>query len=282
MQKIIQHSLLGAGIIGLIFAVIFYLDAALDLRWPLVRDFWPWVGSYSRLSNLSLFFIASVFGAFAGALIWVGLSGEIRAVEGGALDIIIISGGSLMFVLQSYLADNAQNNRLLVAAVLCGAACLISIALFLYIRRVPFQAYQPTPKSVHISFGVFSVLLLLAGALLVFKVPNVFPWPLRPEVSVIYGWVFLGTFAYYLHGFLRPRWQNACGQLLGFLGYDLVLIIPFINHLGAARPENRLSLIVYIAVLVFSAGLAVFYCFVHPATRLWSATIISKPSLSDA
>ncbi len=78
-------------------------------------------------------------------------------------------------------------------------------------------------------------------------------------MSVIYGWVFLGASAYFLYGVLRPSWQSAQGQLLGFLAYDLVLIQPFVAHLGNIKPEHRLSLIVYLAVIIYSGLLALYF-----------------------
>ena len=64
-----------------------------------------------------------------------------------------------------------------------------------------------------------------------------------------------------------PRWANAAGQLLGFLVYDLVLLGPFLRHFGVVAPAHRASLTVYTAVLLVSAALAVYYLFIHPATR---------------
>jgi hypothetical protein len=51
---------------------------------------------------------------------------------------------------------------------------------------------------------------------------------------------------------------------LGFLAYDLVLIIPFLQHFANVRPEMLLSLTIYTAVVSYS-GLLLF---VHPPTRL--------------
>jgi hypothetical protein len=66
---------------------------------------------------------------------------------------------------------------------------------------------------------------------------------------------------------------------LGFLAYDLVLIMPFLQHFSDVLPEQRASLIVYTTVLVLSAGLAVYYLFIHRATRLAVvATASSRPA----
>jgi hypothetical protein len=63
--------------------------------------------------------------------------------------------------------------------------------------------------------------------------------------------------------------SNAIGQLLSFLAYDLVLIGPFLKLFGTVDPTLRLNLIVYFAVLVFSAAVAIYYLFIHPQTRDW-------------
>jgi hypothetical protein len=123
---------------------------------------------------------------------------------------------------------------------------------------------------VRISFGFFVLSLLLAGIALILRMP-IFPWDLNPDSSVFFGCIFLGDAFYFIYALLRPRWGNAFGQLLSFLAYDLVLIVPFVQLLGSVKPGHRINLIVYIAVLVYSAGLAVYYLFIHPRTRIGSA-----------
>ena len=98
--------------------------------------------------------------------------------------------------------------------------------------------------------------------------PNIFPWPLSPENSVFYGSIFLGAMCYFLYGVIYPCWGNAKGQLLGFLAYDLVLIVPFLQHFAAVRPEKLLSLTIYTAVVSYSGLLAIFFLLVHAPTRL--------------
>ena len=64
-------------------------------------------------------------------------------------------------------------------------------------------------------------------------------------------------------------WNNAKGQLLSFLAYDLVLIGPFLALFGTVKSEFELSLVAYVAVLIYSGALAVYYLFFHPSTRGW-------------
>jgi K+-sensing histidine kinase KdpD len=122
---------------------------------------------------------------------------------------------------------------------------------------------------VRISFWIFSVTLLLAGGALILRLP-VFPWTLNPDSSVIFGCIFLGDAFYFLYGLLRPRWHNAFGQLLSFLAYDLVLIVPFVALVKTVKPELLLNLVVYIAVLLYSGALAVYYLFINSRTRFGS------------
>ncbi|MBX3080792.1 MAG: hypothetical protein KF716_04100 [Anaerolineae bacterium] len=77
-----------------------------------------------------------------------------------------------------------------------------------------------------------------------------------------------------------PSWHNAAGQLLGFLAYDVVLIVPFIQHFSDVIPEHRVSLIVYTTVVVGSALLAIYYLFIHPETRFRVASERSSEKMA--
>jgi hypothetical protein len=107
-----------------------------------------------------------------------------------------------------------------------------------------------------------------AGSGLLLRADHIFPWPLKPESSVIFGLLFAGSAAYYAYGLARPMWSNAYGQLAAFLVYDLVLIVPFTRHFGDVQPAHRLSLVIYVAVLVYSGLLATYYLFINSQTRI--------------
>ncbi len=123
------------------------------------------------------------------------------------------------------------------------------------------------PAPVHASFGVFALLLLGVGTGLVLQA-NVFPWPVGPESSTLYGFIFLGAAAYFLYGITDPVWPNAAGQLIGFLAYDLVLIGPFIDRIGEAEGGDLVSLTIYTAAVTYSGALATYYLFLAPETRV--------------
>jgi len=75
---------------------------------------------------------------------------------------------------------------------------------------------------------VFIVALLIVSGLLIARVPDILPWALTPELSTLIGCMFLGAAAYFAYGVAAPRWENAGGQLAGFLAYGVVLILPFL------------------------------------------------------
>ena len=111
--------------------------------------------------------------------------------------------------------------------------------------------------------------LFLAGGALLLKAP-IFPWALNPDSSVIFGCIFIGDAFYFLYGLLRPHWQNAFGQLLSFLAYDLVLIGPFLALFNTVESERLVNLIAYTAVLLYSSILAIYFLFLKPKTRMGS------------
>jgi hypothetical protein len=100
---------------------------------------------------------------------------------------------------------------------------------------------------------------------------TILPWEVTTEGTVIYGWFFIGAAAYFAYGVWRPRWHNAAGQLAGFLAYDLVLIVPFLLLLPTISDTLRPNLLVYIAVVVYSGALAIYYLVLRPATGIVAA-----------
>ena len=84
----------------------------------------------------------------------------------------------------------------------------------------------------------------------------------------MFGLTFLGAATYFIYGTVDPHWSNAVGQLAGFLAYDLVLLAPFSERFSTARGGSLVSLIIYIAFLVYSGMLASYYLFASNATRI--------------
>jgi hypothetical protein len=241
--------------LGVILGIGFYAQ----LSWA--TGLWPWPDSY-----LSYVFLSSYAVAIAGGVLWVALSGSLGAAKGGLINLGVATAGMAVFGFQA-----AQTNQaVLPLAIFCSVALLSFVVFYWLIRRAPIQDRRATPLPVRVSFAVFTVVLVAVGVALILNDPTIFPWSLRAETSVIIGWAFLGAACYFLYGALRPRWDNAGGQLLGFLGYDLILIVPFLRHFANVPPGHVLSLIVYVIVLVYSGALAIYYLFINRSTRRWA------------
>jgi hypothetical protein len=256
VKRIIRVLLILGGF-GLLFMAFGY---ATQMSWAI--NTWPWPDG-----RLSYLFVASIQAAIAAAMLRIGFSGEWPSIAAGALNLAVMMGGIAVF-LYGY-AGTVNLPRFIWLAVGAGLFALVSLYLFYRVLRQPIPAawHRPTPRPVLVSYGIFTVTLVVVGLLLILRTPNIMPWPLKPETSVMIGWIFFGDAFYFLYAILRPQWAYARTQLWSFLAYDLVLIAPFVAHLTQVQPELRTSLILYLVVLLYSGSLAVYYLFIHPATR---------------
>lgn len=232
------------------------------LRLPLTAQLWPL--AYS--GDLPLIFIGSIYAAAAAATGWCLWVREDAGLRGIALDYIALL--TPMAVLTFQLSEG-RRAPLLVFSFACVFGIAFALLLLWVCRRMTFRDQRPTPRLVRGSFAFFVVALIGLGGALILKVPNILPWDAPGANGVLYGWMFMGAAVFFGYGIVRPVWGNAVGQLLGFLAYDLVLIIPFVLQLPIIVAERRLSLIVYILVLSYSGALAIYYCLIHPRWRIW-------------
>jgi hypothetical protein len=255
MNQLLARSLIVSGIILLLLGLAFLLQ--LDF----VRFVWPW-----QISPLSAVFLASICAAIACPIIWIGIKQDNAVIAGGSLNLLVTSLGMALFCFQLYAADNTRQ-PILYFGIVSAVFAVVCLALSFMSYNLPFKDERPMPNFVRGSFVFFAIALFLVGTALVLKTPNIFPWPLSEELRVMYGWIFLGAMCYFLYAAYKPKWTNAQGQLLGFLAYDLVLIVPFIMHFATVLPEQRLSLIIYVGVLVYSGLLAIYYLFFNKETR---------------
>ncbi len=256
------RNLRTAAIVAAVIALVLGLGFAFDLPWA--TALWPWPDT-----RLSYLFVGSILTAIAGSLAWVGWRGEWGAVPGGAINVFVIAAASALYFLFRRSAGTPA--PLFAYALLSLLGAVFSAGLFVWGRRFSFRDVRPTPLVVRIAFGIFASVLLLAALALIFHAP-IFPWPLNSDSSVIFGCIFLGDALYFIYGLLLPTWANAGGQLLAFLAYDLILIGPFLNLFSTVLPSHRLSLILYVVVLVSSGAVAVAYLLINRETRIWDAS----------
>lgn len=253
-MKLIRYLTLIGGLVILALALgfIFQIQMATNL--------WPWPDG-----RLSYLFIGSILAAVSAAALWIGWTGELGALPAGSLNVFVIAVTTSIYFFQLGLQKGRPN--MIPFGIMGLFMAIASGAAFLWSRQLPLGDSRPTPALVKVSFRIFMAALILAGCALIFRDP-IFPWTLNPDSSIIFGCIFLGDAFYFLHGLFRPRWHNAFGQLFSFLAYDLVLIGPFLSLFKTVKPDYMLNLVVYVAILVYSGVIAVYYLFVNSQTRI--------------
>lgn len=254
-MRLIARTLLILGGIGMIvLAFGFFFQMTWATRWWLWED-----------GPLSLTFVAAMQAAIAAAMIWIGVSNQVSAMAAGALNLVVMLSGSAWALFQ--LSDQEGRGYLIGYATAFLVFALFNLFLLVYCFGLPVLDKRPLPGMVRFAFLLYIFALLSLGIYLLRKPAVVFPWPLNPDTSVIFGWMFLGDACYFLYALLFPVWANAKAPLWSFLIYDLVLIGPFLMHFAKVKPEHRSSLVVYTIVLVFSALVSIYYLFLRRESR---------------
>lgn len=269
-----------AGIAGA--QVILALLFAMEVPW--VTDLWP----FQPTSSMSHVFIASIFLAAAASVAWCLVERSDRGLSGIALDYVTLMVPLCLVAFAVALDDTS------VTAGAFGGVCLIAAVFGVFVLRWslrrPWRNTLPTPRLVLLSFALFVLALVVAGSLLVLGVRGVLPWPTTPLVSRIIGLMFLGAAAYFGYGLVDRRWENAGGQLAGFLAYDVVLIVPFVVNIVSGQRSYydttgeplRLNLLIYTGVVLSSGVLAFYYLFLRRDTRLWPRKETAMPAQAEA
>lgn len=235
------------------------LGFAFELAWA--RAVWPFGGG-----PLTHLFVGSIFAAAAASTAWCLLRDASRALAGIALDYVVILSPLGIYALARAAGGADERGKLAAFGFACLAGAAFGAQLLRTARRAAWRDSRPTPRPVLWSFGVFAVVLAAVSAALIARA-SVLPWPVTGEQSTALGLMFLGAAAYFVYGLVHRRWENAGGQLAGFLAYDVVLIWPFLDRMPAIPPEFRTELVVYTAVVLYSGLLAGWYLLFAPATR---------------
>lgn len=229
------------------------------------EETWPF--ATSRLTN---YFLGSILLAIAVPAAWVTATRRWAALRASALFPFITFAMMGIYLL----ARELSGDRSGLVPYAAGTATVAGLALALQIGGGRFllqdRDRRAVPLLVRGSFGVFAMVLIGAGMLLVFGVDNILPWRVTDETGVMVGLTFLGAASSYVYGFIRPVWGYVYAPLLGFLAYDLVLLPPLLDQFSDVVPDQRTSLVIYVAVLVYSATLAAYYLLVHPSSRLFT------------
>lgn len=245
----------------------------LNMSWATAA--WPWPDG-----KLSYLFVGSILAAVSVAIIWIGWSGEWGALPAGAVTALVMTSGMSIYLFQ--LSSRPGGPNLLPYALSFAFVALSSLGFFFWSRRFAIRDVRPMPVLLRVSYAIFVIVLVLAATALILRVPTIFPWPLNPDSSVMFGWIFIGDACYFLYSLLNPRWHNARAQLLSFLAYDLVLIVPFLGLFATIGQDRMPSLLLYMAVLIYSGLLAIYYLFIDPQTRGWEVQEAREPGAEGA
>lgn len=257
MSRPIRLVFIGVCLIQVITALGFCFQIPLFITlWPL-----PYGGTMNSI------FIGSFLVAVAASVGWCLWTRADGALAGVGLDYVVTFFALTVSALQFY--SQRQTPLMLGFALASLVSLLFGLGLFVWALRQPLPSTPRLPRLLRISFSVFVIVLLLAGIPMVLGTPGILPWQTTTASAALYGWMFIGSASYFAYGLLRPSWPNAGGQLAGFLGYDLVLIVPVLLLLGTIAPARLPNLIVYLGVLIYSGGLAIYYLLVNRETRLF-------------
>lgn len=250
---------------------MFVVTIGMFVSHPVFLALWPW-----QISRLSAIFISSIFAAILAPVIWISVTNRLAAATGGAINLAIAGTGMSIYVFMT-----AKNQQQIVFATVCGLLALFCAGLFLRVRKTNFQDTRSTPNLVRYSFAAFSVVLIVVSLALITNSVPMFPWPLKPAQNVLYGWIFLGASAYFIYGFLKPVYENAVGQLLGFLAYDIVLIVPYCQHFAKVPPPLYRNLVIYVIVISYSGLLAIWFLFIDKKLRFNASPQVGRLEAND-
>ncbi len=268
--RLYRASAVAGGLGLLVFALGLYFVR------PAAMRLWIW----PETPPLGCAFVAAVLAGGAAPLLWIGFSGHLPAIRAAMLTGIVANTGIALHLFTRRALPG--NERYLPFAGLFAFGAILAGSLFALASRLPATGDRSSPPIIRWAFLLFSAILFPVGVGLVLDWPHVFPIPLTPDMAAVYGWFFLGSFAYYLYGFCRPSRLNSIGQLLSFLIYDLLMIPAYGTAWSLIYPEDRTSLFVYLAVLLTSAVFCAYFLFVDPRTRLFVSRASLQPTAQES
>lgn len=247
---------------------------------PRVVAAWPWPEA-----SMSFVFLGSITASVATVWASVALSGELAALAGVGLNIVVAGVPAVVFL--GWQVAAGTRTDLGPALAFATATSVFGLWLWRVTRALPVHDPRPLPRAVRLAYFAFVVTLIVAGSALVAQ-RQVFPWRLQPPSATVFGCIFLGAAAFFANALRSGRWAVAAPALWGFLVYDLVLFVPYGRLLiadggaaddlyGDGQSVNLTSLAIYLAVLAASTMLALHAALVDPATRLWRARRAPPP-----
>src|SRR5262249_2953616 len=144
-------------------------------------------------------FMAAILAAAAAPTLWCAVTRNFRALVGGAIDAIVITLPIAIYCLM------LGRKSLQLFALASFVTTIIAVILTARYWRSPFRDTRPTPILVRISFVLFIVVLTIPGAQMTLGNTRILPWDAPREVTIVYGWAFLGSAVYFVYGLILPK-----------------------------------------------------------------------------
>ncbi len=243
-------------------------------RAPWAVSVWPWPEvpmSFTWLGSIAL--------AIAAPLLCIAVTREFAALAGLGLNFFVVGAATAGYMGWRFWL---WNDPLEIPIIESAVFALIGLGVFLWSRRLPVRDPRPMPAFVRAAFMAFVVVLVTTGSAVALQTARVFPWDLQPPTSTIFGFIFLGAAALFVHAAGHPKWAYAAAPLWSFLAYDAVLLVPYFRMLGSGADAGTLmddyggagagvnlpSLTVFLVVLSASSVIALYALLIHPSTRI--------------
>ena len=271
---LVRGASLGVALVLLVVAFGLYRQAEWATR------LWALAGV-----RMDYVFLAGIVVSIATPISWAAWRNEPAVL--GALGMTLGFGGTALGIYQLWLGLDRSDQDLVLGGIGFLVAGLASAALWRWARQLPLQDQRRLPGSVRVGLAVLTIVLVVIGIPLLFQVEDIFPWRLTPEMSTMFGMIYLSAALLFGWTAIYPRWPYGEAALTAFLGYALVLAVPYIDLLrdrddpvaiadyyggfsttasSAGDAINMASLEVYLVTLAAGSLLAV-WLYIRGLTR---------------
>jgi hypothetical protein len=223
--------------------------------------------------RMTYIFLASIVAAIAAPLAWAAWRNELGVLRAIGFELMLGMPAVGLYLL--WLASDRREWDLAVVGIMLLVFGAVWAVVAAWAGRVQLVDPRPLPGIIRASFVGFCCILIPVGLALTLQRDDVFPWRLSPANSTVSGLIFLSAALLFAWIVVHPGWAYGEMALTSFLAYDLVLFAPYLDLLrgrndaatvssyygdpGAAATDNginELSLTIYLAVLAFSALVA--------------------------
>ncbi|MCC5831783.1 MAG: hypothetical protein JJU12_01925 [Chlamydiales bacterium] len=231
MMQIIRGLVVIVGLFFLLLGVLF--------MWEMPPFPGPWLNTY---------LVGATLTAFAISTFWIAATQTYKAFVGGGLCMITAFGGAGIYLLRLSL----QMTGVMQAGEFCLYIAILALWFLFLGLKVPKRKIDRLPLTTQWLFALTLTVALLNGIYLTVPLPGHFPWLLNPELSVLYGWILIGSSLFFGWSLIQPIWENGYPLLYALLAYDALLIGPLLNLLQEPTQVAVVPVYLWFAIIFIS------------------------------